>query len=232
MQGGVGFAEFTCWAARLMCEPTDDGFGSSSSDDDDDDDEFAEEAEQAAAQLSDSSSTLARALSRLPSSLAALVDERVASKILHLGGTARGRGGAGGEGGANDETDENLDSSSSNFQDALSEPPLSAADAEAMFRMLDSVSARLRSLEREVRAARAIVEGACPEVASEKSFVQRLHDAALPLVSSFSWGKDDEEEEVRYSRSTSIAVAAAATAVIAAFVAVRGASNSANRSRV
>jgi len=132
-----------------------------------------------------------------------------------------------------------LDDDGSAFQDALSQPPPSAADADAMFRMLDCVAARLLSLEREVEAARAIVEASCPDViVVEKGFAQRLLSSVLP-TSSLSWSSTswwwstEEGEKIRYPRSSGVAVAAAATAVIAAFVAVRGASSSSSsRSRV
>ena len=131
-----------------------------------------------------------------------------------------------------------LDDDGSAFQDALSQPPPSAADADAMFRMLDCVAARLLSLEREVEAARAIVEASCPDViVVEKGFAQRLLSSVLP-TSSLSWSSSswwwptEEREKIWYPRSSGVAVAAAATAVIAAFVAVRGASSSSSRSRV
>ena len=135
-----------------------------------------------------------------------------------------------GDGGDADE--EEGPSSEPPFQDALSQPPPSPADAEAMLAMLDAVSARLRSLEREVAAARAIVKGSCPEVAvAQNSFAERLLLSVLP-AGSLSSSSPREEEEMRYhSRSSGVAVAAAATAVIAAFVAVRGASSSSSSSR-
>ena len=140
---------------------------------------------------------------------------------------------------AEEDEGDGLSLDGSAFQDALSQPPPSAADADAMLRMLDCVAARLLSLEREVEAARAIVEASCPDViVVEKGFAQRLLSSVLP-TSSLSWSSSswwwptEEREKIRYPRSSGVAVAAAATAVIAAFVAVRGASSSSSsRSRV
>ena len=138
---------------------------------------------------------------------------------------------------AEEDEGDGLSLDGSAFQDALSQPPPSAADADAMLRMLDCVAARLLSLEREVEAARAIVEASCPDViVVEKGFAQRLLSSVLP-TSSLSWSSSswwwptEEREKIRYPRSSGVAVAAAATAVIAAFVAVRGASSSSSSSR-
>ena len=138
---------------------------------------------------------------------------------------------------AEEDEGDGLSLDGSAFQDALSQPPPSAADADAMLRMLDCVAARLLSLEMEVEAARAIVEASCPDViVVEKGFAQRLLSSVLP-TSSLSWSSSswwwptEEREKIRYPRSSGVAVAAAATAVIAAFVAVRGASSSSSSSR-